>query len=324
VIKRSCKAALAAVLFAAAGLAHGQWTPTRTVDIIVHTGPGGGSDVLARAMVQMIEREKLVPVRMQVVNKPGGNGAVAAAALAEKKDDPHTIGLITSVWIAGPLTSSEATITVHDLKPIAQLMLEPAVFAVRADSPFKTLKDFIDAAKAKPGALKQSGGSITSRDNIIRQSLQHATGAKWAFVSFQGGGERLAALLGGHVDIMVIEPQEAGEQVRAGKLRVIAQLSEKRLPGYPDAPTLKEAGFDVHSTPQIRAVVAPPLQPAEASAYWERVFAKLRDTASWKKYIHDNQLEEAYLPAAELKKSIAEIERQLREVYTQAGIKVVR
>jgi putative tricarboxylic transport membrane protein len=155
------------------------------------------------------------------------------------------------VWIAGPLTSSEAKITVHDLKPIAQLMLEPAVFAVRADSPFKSLKDFVDAAKAKPGQLKQSGGSVTSRDNIVRLSLQHATGAKWAFVSFPGGGERLAALLGGHVDIMVIEPQEAGEQVRAGKLRVLAQLTDKRLPGYPDAPTLKEAGFDVVTTPQI-------------------------------------------------------------------------
>jgi putative tricarboxylic transport membrane protein len=147
--------------------------------------PGGGSDLLARAMVTMIEKEKLVPVRINVINKPGGNGAVAAAALAEKKGDPHTIGLITSVWIAGPLTSSEAKVTVHDLKPIAQLMLEPAVFAVRADSPYKTLKDFIEAAKAKPGALKQSGGSVTSRDNIMRQSLQHATGAKWAFVSFR-------------------------------------------------------------------------------------------------------------------------------------------
>jgi tripartite-type tricarboxylate transporter receptor subunit TctC len=178
----------------------------------VHTGPGGGSDLLARAMVTMIEKEKLVPVRINVINKPGGNGAVAAAALSEKKGDPHTIGLITSVWIAGPLTSAEAKVTVHDLKPIAQLMLEPAVFVVRADSPYKTLKDFIEAAKAKPGQLKQSGGSVTSRDNIVRLSLQHATGAKWAFVSFPGGGERLARMLGGHVDIMVIEPQEAASR----------------------------------------------------------------------------------------------------------------
>jgi putative tricarboxylic transport membrane protein len=317
-------ALLAAALALAPFTASADWTPTKPVEMIVHTGPGGGSDLLARAIAQMLEKEKLVPVRMQVVNKPGGNGAVAAAAIAEKKDDPHTIGFITSVWIAGPLTSSEAKITVHDLKPIAQLMLEPAVFAVRADSPYKTLKEFVDAAKAKPGQLKQSGGSVTSRDNIIRQTLQHSTGAKWAFVSFPGGGERLAALLGGHVDIMVIEPQEAGEQVRAGKLRVLAQLSDKRLPGYPDAPTLKEAGFDVVSTPQIRAVVAPPAMPADAAAYWEGTFAKLRDTPSWKKYILDNQLEDAFLPGADLRKSMVEIERQLREQFVQAGVKVVR
>ena len=320
---------IATALAACAALAcaipsHADWTPTKPVELVVHTGPGGGSDLLARAMANMIEKERLTPQRIQVINKPGGNGAVAAAALAEKKDDPHTIGLITSVWIAGPLTSAEAKITVNDLKPIAQLMLEPAVFAVRADSPFKSLKDFIEAAKAKPGTLKQSGGSATSRDNIVRQSLQQATGARWAFVSFPGGGERLAALLGGHVDIMVIEPQEAGEQVRAGKLRVLAQLTEKRLSGYPDAPTLKEAGYDVKLTPQIRAVVAPPQQPADASAYWEKLFARLHETESWKKYIQENQLEDAYQPAAELKKTVTEIEKQLRDVYQQAGVKVVR
>jgi len=316
--------ALSIAVLAFALPATAQWKPTKPVDLIVHTGPGGGSDLLARAMVTMIEKEKLVPVRINVINKPGGNGAVAAAALVEKKGDANTIGLITSVWIAGPLTSSEAKVTVHDLKPIAQLMLEPAVFVVRADSPYKTLKDFIEAAKAKPGALKQSGGSVTSRDNIVRLSLQHATGAKWAFVSFQGGGERLAALLGGHVDIMVIEPQEAGEQVRAGKLRVLAQLTEKRLAGWPDVPTLKEAGYDVALTPQIRAVVAPPEQPADASAYWEGTFDKLRKTESWRKYVHDNQLEESFADGATLRKTMVEIEKQLKDAYTQAGIKTVR
>ena len=322
---RNCfTVAACAAALAAPHLAHAQWKPTKTVDIIVHTGPGGGSDVLARSIVTMIEKEKLVPVRMQVINKPGGNGAVAAAAIAEKKDDPHTIGLVTSVWIANALTTSEAKITVHDLKPIAQLMLEPAVFAVRADSPYKSLKDFVDAARAKPGTLKQSGGSVTSRDNIVRQQLQHATGAKWTFVSFPGGGERLAALLGGHVDIMVIEPQEAGEQVRAGKLRVLAQLSEKRLPGYPDAPTLKEAGFDVKPTPQIRGVVAPPAIPDEAAKYWEGVFDKLHQTPTWKKYIADNQLEEHFARGEEFRKAMKDIESQLRTEFQSAGVKVVR
>ena len=166
---KSCAAALALAAVLAAGPAAADWKPTKPVDIIVHTGPGGGSDLLARAVATMMAQEKLIPVRMNVLNKPGGNGAVAAAALYERKDDPGTIGFVTSVWLANALTTQEAKITVFDLKPIAQLLLEPAVFAVRADSPYKTLKDFVDAAKAHPGSLKQSGGSITSRDNIIRE-----------------------------------------------------------------------------------------------------------------------------------------------------------
>ena len=306
------------------GIAAADWKPTKTVEVIVHTGPGGGNDLLGRAIAQMLEKEKLLPVRMQVINKTGGNGAVAAAALAEKKGDPHTLGLITSVWIANALTTNEAKVTVHDLTPVARLLMEPAVFAVRADSPFKTLKDFIDAAKAKPGELKQSGGSVTSRDNIIRQTLQQHTGTKWAFVSFQGGGERLAALLGGHVDMMVIEPQEAGEQVRAGKLRVLAQIAEKPLSNYPNVPTLKQAGYDVVATPQIRAVVAPPAFPKDALAYYEDLFGKLRQTASWKKYVEDNQLEDNFGNGAELAKVIEQIEKGMRPQFQQAGIKLVR
>jgi len=319
---RMAAAALAALVLALPALA--DWKPTKPVDFVVHTGPGGGNDVLARAIATMMEQEKLVPVRMNVLNKPGGSGAVAASYVYGKKDDPYTVGFVTSVWIATPLTAKEARITIRDLKPIAQLVLEPAVIVVRADSPFKTLKEFIDAAKAKPGQLRQSGGSITSRDNIVRQQLEHATGAKWAYVSFPGGGERLAALLGGHVDMMVIEPEEAGEHVRAGKLRVLAQLTEKRLPHFPDVPTLKEAGFDVVPTPQIRGVVGPPQMPADAVAYWTDRFAKLRQTASWQKYLKDNQLEDGFVTGAQFGQAIEATQKQLREQFTEAGIKVVR
>jgi len=321
--QRLCALVIAALL-AFSGAAQAQWKPTKTVEVIVHTSPGGGNDLLARAVAQMMEKEKLLPVRMQVLNKPGGNGAVAASALSEKKGEPHTIGFITSVWIANPLTTGEAKVTLHDLTPVAGLLKEPALFAVRADSPYKTLKDFIDAAKAKPGEMKQSCWSVTSRDNVIRQTLQHATGTRWAFVSFQGGGERLAALLGGHVDMMVIEPQEAGEQIRAGKLRVLAQITDTRLPSYPNVPTLKEAGFDVKATPQIRAVVAPPGFPKEAIAYYEDLFGRLRQTASWKKYVQDYQLEDSFSNGTELGKTIIEIEKDMREQFVQAGIKVVR
>ena len=321
--KTICTLAIAA-LTGLGGLAQAQWKPTKTLEVIVHTAPGGGNDLLARAVAQMLEKEKLLPVRMQVINKPGGNGAVAAAALSEKKGESNTLGFITSVWIANPLTTSEAKVTLQDLTPVANLLREPAMFAVRADSPYKTLKDFIEAARAKPGELKQSGGSVTSRDNIIRQTLQTSTGTKWAFVSFQGGGERLAALLGGHVDLMVIEPQEAGEQIRAGKLRVLAQLADKPLPSYPNVPTLKQAGYDVVATPQIRAVVAPPGIPKEALAYYEDLFLKLSQTASWKKYVEDYQLEDSYSTGTDLGKSIAQIEKDMRTQFQLAGMKLVR
>ena len=314
--------ALAAVFVS--GLVHAQWKPTKPIEMVVHTGPGGGSDVLARTIVVMLEKEKLLPVRMQVVNKTGGNAAVAAAYLAEKKGETHTLGLITSVWIATPLTSAEAKVTLRDLTPVARLVFEPAVFAVRADSPYKTMRDFIEAARANPGKLKQSGGSLTSRDSIMRQALQQHTGTKWAFVSFQGGGERVAALLGGHVDMMIIEPQEAGEQIRAGKMRVLAQIAEKPLPSYPGVPTLKEAGYDVSVPPQIRALVAPPGIPKDVIAYWEDLFDKLHNTASWQKYVADNQLEEGFLTGPDLAKSIDKIENELRVQFQQSGIKTVR
>jgi putative tricarboxylic transport membrane protein len=300
------------------------YKPTRPVELVVHTGPGGGSDVLARGLAVMLEKEQLVPVRIQVANKPGGNGAVAAAYLAEKKGDQNTIGLFTGVWLTNPLTSAESKVTLQDLTPVARLVLEPALIAVKADAPYKTLPDFIDAAKKNPGQLKQSGGSITSRDNVVRQLLQKNTGARWAFISYPGGGERIAALLGGHVNVMVIEPAEAGEHIRGGNMRVLAQVSDKRLPAFQNVPTLKEAGFDVPVVPQVRGVVAPPGIPKENVAYWEDVFRKLTRTQTWRKYLDDNQFEDGYQNAAELAKFYDEFTERMRGILQDAGVKLVR
>jgi len=321
--KTMCAVAIVA-LVGVSGMVQAEWKPTKPVEVIVHTGPGGGNDVLARAIAQMLEKEKLLPVRMNIINKPGGNGAVAAAAISEKKGDPHAIGLITTAWIANALTTAEAKVTLHDLTPVSGLLIEPALIVVRADSPFKTLKDFVEAAKAKPGTLKQSGGSITGRDNIVRQALQQKTGSRWAFVSFPGGGERIAALLGGHVDMMVIEPQEAGEQVRSGKMRVLAQIADKPLAAYPGVPSMKQAGYEVPLIPQMRGVMGPPEMPKDVLAYYEDLFAKLRQSASWKKYIEDNQFEDGHTNGADLDKLIKQIEKELRTQFQVIGIKTVR
>jgi putative tricarboxylic transport membrane protein len=312
------------VLAFAAPLSAQSFKPAKPIEAVVHTGPGGGSDIFARAIADMMEKEKVLEQRLQVVNKSGGGSATAMAYLAEKKGETHTIGFFTGVWITNPLTTAEAKVMVKDLTPIVRLVLEPAVVAVKADSPYKSMKDFVEAAKKSPGQLKQSGGSVTGRDNLVRLVVQRATGAKWVYVSFPSGGERIANLLGGHVQMMVIEPQEAGEHIRAGNMRVIAALTEKRLPSFPDVPTLKEQGIDVPVIPQARGVLAPPGVGRDVVQYWEGVFDRFHNGPAWKKYVAQNQFEDGYLKGAELTKFFDALTVQMREVLKEAGAKVVR
>jgi putative tricarboxylic transport membrane protein len=298
--------------------------PSKPIEFVTHTGPGGGGDVLARAIATAMDKEKLLPVRMQVNNKTGGGGATAMAYLVEKKGDTHAIAVFTGLWFTNPIMREEARITMKDLTPVVRLVLEPAMIVVKSDAPYKTLKDFIDAAKQKPGELKQSAGSIGARDWIVRQLLMKHTGGNWAYISFPSGGERIAALLGGHVNMMVIEPQEAGEHIRAGNMRVIAQIADKRLPPFPNIPTIKEAGFDIPNVPQVRGIVAPPGIPADVVAYWEDVFAKFVKTASWKKYLEDNLFEDGFQRSAELNKFIDQYSDTTRAILKEGGVKVVR
>ncbi|MBI3917773.1 MAG: tripartite tricarboxylate transporter substrate binding protein [Betaproteobacteria bacterium] len=298
--------------------------PSRPVEIIVHNAPGGGSDLLARFISTLLEKEKLLPVRTQVNNRPGGGSALAMAYMAEKRGDPHTIALFTSAWMMTPILSAEAKAGFYDMTPIARLVLESSLVVVKADSPYRTLQDFIEAAKKEPGKLKQSGGSVQTRGNFVRLILQRSTGARWSYISFPGGGERIAALLGGHVEILMAEPQELGEYIRNGQLRAVAQITEKRLARFPDVPTLREAGFNVHSDPTIRGAVAPPRTAKHVVAYWEEVFARMVKTEGWRKYLEDNQFEDGFQRGDELLKSSKEFVARMREMLKDAGLKVYR
>jgi putative tricarboxylic transport membrane protein len=207
---------------------------------------------------------------------------------------------------------------------IARLVMESSLVLVKADAPFKTLKDFIDAAKREPGRLKQAGGSVQTRGNFLRLILEKSTGAQWSYISFPGGGERLAAILGGHVQLLIAEPQEVSEHLRRGSLRVIAQIAEKRLAAFPDVPTLSEAGFSVWSAPTVRGVVGPPGISRAAVAYWEEVFDRLVKLPEWRKYLEENQFEDGFQRSDETVKSTKEFEVRMRDVLKEAGLKVYR
>lgn len=318
--------ATAAMLIAtlAGASAQGTFKPSGPVEVVVHTGPGGGTDAFGRAMLLAMEKDKLLPVNFVVVNKTGGGSATAMSYLNSKKGDAQTIGIFSSVWVTDGLVQAEVPVTIGELTPISNLVLEPALFVVRNESPYKTLRDFIDAAKANPGKLKQSGGSVLARDAVVRYVLMANTGANWGFISFPSGGERVAALLGGHVDIMMIEPSEAGELIRAGKLRAIAQVAEKRIEGFPDVPTLKEAGFDVPNVPQARGIIAPPGMPAEAVAFYQDLFKKASQSPGYQQYLKKTQLENDYLDSKQLGAFLTQYTDQMRDILKGAGVKVVR
>jgi putative tricarboxylic transport membrane protein len=315
-------AAVVAVLGAAPAAA--QFTPSKPIEFVTHTGPGGGGDVFARGIAAAMEKEGLMPVRMTVVNKTGGGGATAMAYLVEKKGENHTIAVFTGLWFTNPIMRKEFKFSMNDMTQVVRLVLEPAMIAVKNDAPYKSLNEFIDAAKKNPGQLKQSAGSLGSRDWVVRQLLMTNTGANWAYISFPGGGERIAALLGGHVNMMVIEPQEAGEHIRAGNMRVIATVAEKRLAAFPDVPTIQEAGFNIPNVPQVRGIVAPPGIPAEVVTYWEDLFARFIKTPSWQKYLADNMFEDGYLRSAELQKFGEQFSETTRNILKEGGVKVAR
>jgi len=275
-------------------------------------------------MNTLFEKQKLLPVRSIVANRPGGGSATAMAYVTERKGEPHTIALYTSAWLVTPMLAQEVKVSIYDMTLIAQLVTESSLVLVKSDAPYKTLKDFIDAAKREPGKMKQAGGSVQTRGNFLRLILEKSTGAQWSYISFPGGGERLAAILGGHVQLLIAEPQEVSEHLRRGSLRAIAQVAEKRLAAFPDVPTLGEAGFSVWSAPTVRGVVAPPGISRAAVMYWEDVFARLVKLPEWRKYLEENQFEDGFLRSDETVKATKEFGERMRDVLKEAGLKVYR
>jgi putative tricarboxylic transport membrane protein len=300
------------------------YRPSRPVELVVHSALGGGSDVFAREVVAMAEREKLLTQPIRIVNKTAGAGLEAIAYLADKKADDHTIAIFTNTWIATPLTNKEARHTVTDLTAIVRLVLEPTIVVVRADSPYKSMNDFVAAAKQNPLGLKQAGGSVTAIESLSGLLIQKATGVQWTFISTPAIKDRIANLLAGNVDVIIPQPQDVNEHIAAGKMRPIAALTEKRLAVLPNVATIKEQGINVPIIANARGLLGPPAMPREVVEYWEDFFSRLVQTASWKRYVEENQVQDVFLKSRELAPFLVEQDQLMRSVLQAAGVKVAR
>ncbi len=292
----------------------GSFTPGDDVEVVVHSGPGGGNDTLARAMVQILSEEGLADTLYPVSNVEGGSGAAAMAYMAEQAGEPNTWAVHTAVWLTTPLTLGGDATTVTDLTPIATLVEERGMIGVLASSPYETLQDLIDASASE--TLIHAGGSVGSLDQVNSLLLQEAAGIEWSFLSFEGGGERVAAVLGGNADILIEGARDFSELVESGDMRVLAALSAERNPIFPDVPTVAEqTEFDPPFVIERRGVIGPPDMPAEAVAYWADLFEQMMETDAWKTFSEDSGFVDDFGGPDVHASNMAEQEETLRGVF---------
>jgi putative tricarboxylic transport membrane protein len=312
----------AAIVLVPAGTAYSAqspgWKPDKPIEFVVQAAAGGGSDIFARSMAKVLADEKIVTVPINVVNKPGGSGAVAYSYLNQKKGDPHVIATATGSYITTPI-QGHSPVSYKNFTNVAVLCVEDYVGVVRADSPHKTLKELIAAAKQKPNSIRIGGSGPASSDAIIKHRLEKAAGVKLNFIVFQSGGEVNAALLGGSVDFASPNPSEATQLIKANRLRPLAMFSPERLDKWKDVPTAKEQGIDV-TLDQFRGVIAAGGISKEQAAFWQNAMEKMFQSPGFKKYMEDNGLRPLLKVGSEADKYLAEQTDFYREVLTELGL----
>jgi putative tricarboxylic transport membrane protein len=267
------------------------------LSIIVPADPGGGWDQTGRALSQVIGDHDLAG-KVSVVNVPGAGGTVGLAQLANERN-PQTL-MVMGLVMVGAIETNQAATKLSDTTPIAELTEEQEVIVVPADSPYQSVTDLVAAIKEKGQGVSIAGGSAGGTDHILAGMLLKEAGVpadqiakSLNYVPFSGGGESLAALLGGKVDAGISGVGEYAEQVKAGKLRALAVSGDSPAALLPDVPTLTDEGVDLVLT-NWRGLVAPgDLDDAETKALTDLV-AKTVETDDWKKVLSDNGWDDAY------------------------------
>ena len=289
------------------------WKPTKDVEFVIPFGLGGGADLMARVIHKVIVDEKLVPVSIAPVNKPGGGGAAGIGYVAaSRKADPHTLILINGSTQITPILNPQAK-TLTEVTPVMNMMLDDFLLFVRADAPWKSAADFVKDAKGKPAkSVAFSTGGTT--DVMAVTVLSKSTGVQYNTVSFNSGGEALTALLGGHVQASMGNPLEFMGQLQGGKVRALGVVRDKRFPGLNDVPTFQEQGIKTPNFQMWRGIAIPKGAPDAARVYWEGVMTKVNNSAAMKKYYADNVAQPASIPGKQFEAFLANQEKLYRDL----------
>ena len=283
-----------------AGAARAEY-PEKPIEMIVAFAAGGGTDVAARSIASFMEKHLGNNARIAVVNRPGAGGEIGWTAVAQAKPDGYTIGFMNAPAINALVVEGKAKFKMSDFQPIANLVYDPGVLVVNRDSPYKSLKDVVDAAKATPGAVVVgTSGASGSSEHIALLNFMRLAEVKVTPAFFGGTAPVRQAVLGNHVPAATMNLSEALQPAREGQIRILGIMSAERSEYFKDAPTFREQGFDVVAG-ATRGIAAPAGIPADILARLEKAVDLAMKDPVYLEAAQKAEIPLNYLPAAEYK-----------------------
>jgi tripartite-type tricarboxylate transporter receptor subunit TctC len=322
-------AAAAALGFAAvtSPAAAAEWKPTKPVEFNGAAGPGGGTDIFARAVQLAIQNHKLIDQPILVQNKGGGSGAEAFVAVKGAAGDPHKLVFGTSNLYTLPMVAKVA-FKPTDFVPVASMVFDEFILWTKGDAPYKDYKSYTAAAKEANGTFKMAGALSKDTDQTLTRLIEKDTGAKFIYIPYKSGAEASVQLTGGHVQSHTNNPSESIGHWKAGQVTPLCVFSKERMAAGPkvtatqswaDIPTCKEQGAGIESYQMPRTVALPPGSPQEAADFWAGVLKKVTETPEWKDYLEKTAQTGRYMAGPEFKAFIEEDEVRTRKVYQEEG-----
>jgi tripartite-type tricarboxylate transporter receptor subunit TctC len=299
------------------GRAQEKQYPAKPIQLIIPWSAGGASDLSTRALAKYAEKELGQP--LTPVNQDGANGATAWAEAAKARPDGYTVVMITFDILTNQALGRTPT-KYNDFDYLLQFTAQPLALVVKSDSPYRTLADLTKAAKASPGTITVATTPLGGIYHQALAMLEKEAGVKFRVVPFAGAAEVNTALLGGHVDVQVNTLTLLDAHVKNGAFRVLAVTSEKRSPRFPDAPTLKELGYDtVHES--FRAIAAPKNTPPEIKRILTDAFTKAYHNAEFQEAANKAKFDIYYRNPEEFIKFVDALYPKVQAVLAEAGMK---
>jgi tripartite-type tricarboxylate transporter receptor subunit TctC len=292
--------------------------PERPLTIIVAYPAGGMVDIVARPMAESMKKK--FPKGVAVLNRPGGGGSVGAAEAIQAKPDGYTLVLApNSTLVIHPQLNELPYKTPDDFEPILNTISFYTLLTVKADSPYKTVQEFVNAAKASPGKLRVGSPGEGTISHLTLERWSAAGGFKTTHVPFSGWGETSPALLGGHIDAAMAQPGEVKPLVDAKKLRVLAVAQPQRHSYFPDAPTSKEVGFG-EPTGTWFVLTAPKGTPAPVLKYIHDAAKAAMEEPAFVTLMKSRGVDVDYRPADKTRQDLWKDHKEYTEVLRKLGM----